>query len=153
MTTVPSADMPLAQFITITASTHRVAISTGSGAVAVNRADFLRAVETECNVLIIDRADLPAVAANEVEHEVHTDFVTVEEDDDPAELRTLGLSYLALAKHLEANPPVDQAQVEAVGRLLNDVLPPDFASPVIDDDYLRSLVRAGLRVEQPKEEQ
>lgn len=99
----------------------------GQAEVAVARADFLAAVAAECNVIVIDRNDLSKVSFG------------ADEDGDPrwsagdstwtfargqtprsADLRSRALDSLALAEYLDAHPPVDEADVEALASALKD---------------------------------
>lgn len=95
----------------IDTSGHRAQIN-------VDRTALLDAVRSEFGVLIIDKADLPEV--EERSHYLFAGTTEVMGDLSPALLREKGLSYLALAEHVEAHPPVDEQQVEALVTLLNE---------------------------------
>lgn len=110
----------------------------------VDRSDFLDAVRSELGVLIIDKADLPEV--EERSHYLFAGTTEVMGDLSPALLREKGLSYLALAEHVEAHPPVDEQQVEALVTLLgeHDVYRSQDASIIA-----RTLIRTGKVTVQP----
>lgn len=87
--------------------------------ISVETSDLLAAVRTEFGVLIIDKADLPKV-------DEHFSYLVAGVTEAPkglasADLREKGLAFLAFAEHLEAHPPVDEQQVEALVSLLNQV--------------------------------
>lgn len=84
----------------------------GSDGAAVPIAALLSAVEAECDVIIVRRADLP-----EVDPEVNGHGGLVGDDylvaESAAEARHWAVHYLAFAEYMEAHPPGDEAQVEA----------------------------------------
>lgn len=81
----------------------------------MDRIEFTKAVETELNAIVIDRADLP-----EVKHAEGLDYYTDNAgwkrfDESSADYnRRLALHHLALAEYLDAHPPVDPAVVRAL---------------------------------------
>lgn len=89
----------------------------------VDRDAFLGAVRSELGVLIIDKADLPEVTV-----EGNSTLVGVGHGplrisasarrSTVREMRRISLAYLALAEYLEAHPPVDEQQVEALAVLI-----------------------------------
>lgn len=90
----------------------------------VNRADFLAAVAKECDAIVIDRAELPPTGLTSDGSEVcagngddATRWIRVRRGSGAA--RRAALAYLALAECLDANPPVDEAQVEALAHDLS----------------------------------
>lgn len=102
---------------------------------AVTRADFLAAVATECNAIVIDRADLP-----EIEYDPNPGFTPVNRAIWPdgttsgtaavdigggpwtaAGCRKTAQHMLALAEYLDAHPQVDEAQVEALAQMMRDL--------------------------------
>lgn len=96
-----------------------VLVQTRDGGASVDRADFLAAVAAECGVIIIDRAELP-----EVTESGRRDIVRLGESDErfttgtAAAARGEALACLALAEYLDARPPLDEADVEALARLI-----------------------------------
>lgn len=80
---------------------------------------LLDAVRTELNVFVIDRADLPVMDAEKATARLTTDGGRPPTDpwslDDA---RTFALQFLAAVEYLEAHPPVDEQQVEALAELL-----------------------------------
>lgn len=84
-----------------------------SAGINVPRADLLAAISSELGVLIIDKADLPAVAGYNATHDM-VGVMALSKGSDPAALRREAFRYLAYAEHLERNPPVDEAQVDAL---------------------------------------
>lgn len=117
----------------------------------VPRAEFLAAVAAECDVIVIPRTDLPpvertsnSILVDDYLSSPHRPYVELNADA----ARQMGLRLLALAEHLDAHPPVDEAQVEALAKALADVLPPGVVPMgVLTDDHLRSLVARGVRVD------
>lgn len=110
----------------------------------LDRAEFLAAVATELNVLVIPRTDLPkvkrlygvtyAVGGDESTHSAAT--------AEYARERAIG--YLAVAEYLDAHPPIDQAQVAALATLLRDTgARPNGADTI---PIARRLVQAGVTV-------
>src|SRR5690625_675761 len=104
----------------------RVSVTThvnkyGNGIATVPRDEILDAVATELDVIVIPRTDLPAVEAAE-----HGDgslyYVGGQLADTfsqtPEKLRHTGRRFLALAEHLEQNPPIDEAAVDALTALI-----------------------------------
>lgn len=113
--------------------------------VHVSRADFLTAVAAECDVLVIDKATLPEVDAREW-------LSAGEAALDPGEARlgseyprTRALAYLALAEYIDAHPPVDETQVEALAGLLDAELV--YTADRDTRDRARRLYAAGVRIE------
>src|SRR5690625_2242750 len=99
--------------LTATGNTVTVrAINLMGGTAEVDRAEFLAAVANELDVIVTPRTDLPAVEAAE-----HGDgslyYVGGQLADTfsqtPEKLRHTGRRFLALAEHLEQNPPIDDA--------------------------------------------
>src|SRR5690625_3561848 len=133
------------------ADTHvSVTVSTSDGTIAraslVARAEFLAAVRDELDVIIIDRADLPPV--EEQNDVLQAGHIFLHRKDrpgrDPGEQAR---AWLALAEHLEHNPPIDEAQVNALARLVaaetNDTHIPATA-------LARRLIQAGVRMDGAK---
>lgn len=138
--------------LTATGNTVTVRASNGlmGGTAKVDRAEFLAAVADELDVIVIPRTDLPAVEAAE-----HGDgslyYVGGQLADTfsqtPEKLRHTGRRFLALAEHLEQNPPIDEAQVGALWNLMAQHH--DDARNQVDEVYGRALARclvaAGVR--------
>ena len=118
----------------------------------IPRADLLAAVATECEVIVIDRADLPEVTADGCSrleayntHEgVNFGPPTVIERGRvvAGALRGQALARLALAEHLDAHPPVDEAQVEALAAVMRKAVS-DGAKWVDCNALARVLVAEG----------
>jgi len=114
----------------------------GRASARVPRADFLAAVETECGVrmvpadaIVIDRAELPGV-------DLTSDgqpWAYGQTTQSAEKGRAVALAFLALAEYRDANPPVDEADVEALAGLLSHVLP----SLASFDAYARRLLATG----------
>lgn len=105
-----------------------------------NRAAFLAAVAAECGVIIIDRDDLPEVTEQNGQHYAggaHRSF------GDAAQYRQYALGALAIAEYLDANPPVDEADVEALARDL--AVAAGYESDAVDRNIARRLVAAGWK--------
>lgn len=85
--------------------------------ISVETSDLLAAVRTELGVLIIDKADLPEVEDG-APGRIIAGVIELSRTSDPAALRAEALRYLAAAEYLEAHPPVDEQQVEALADLL-----------------------------------
>lgn len=128
------------------------ACAVGGGTLAtMPRADFIAAVETELGVIVIDKAELPIVTDRGKPGVLYTgDDARAIVDIDPVALRAEGLACIALAAHLEAHPPVDEAKVEALGVLIRDavgVTAESIASGVKvngnSDDLARALLATG----------
>lgn len=120
----------------------------------VPRAEFLAAVAVECGVVIIDRTDLPVVKATEFEAKVEVaeghqgDWKVTPGETPAAAVRKDAVALLALAEYLDANPPVDEAQVEALAALLweyaqNPSGPGDTFEETTDAERNRCRNRAG----------
>ncbi|MGV8973147.1 MAG: hypothetical protein ACOH10_12570 [Rhodoglobus sp.] len=117
------------------------------------RADFLAAVATECNVLVIDQAELPEVTVDS-DGNLLAGWRLVCPEGSPAGLRIDAMQSLALAEYLDAHPPVqivDEAQVAAIGAaiLTEDKSLGRHGDTTLSqyDDIARSLYRAGIRIE------
>jgi len=133
--------------LTATGNTVTVrAINLMAGTAKVDRAEFLAAVRDELDVIIIDRADLPPV--EEQNDVLQAGHIFLHRKDrpgrDPGEQAR---AWLALAEHLEHNPPIDEAQVNALARLVaaetNDTHIPATA-------LARRLIQAGVRMDGAK---
>jgi hypothetical protein len=92
-------------------------------AFALDRASFLAAVAAECGVIIIDRADLPETTYEASVAIVRNTLGARGRDGlfegDTKQVRDYALSLLAAAEYLDAHPPVDEADVEALARVLD----------------------------------
>ena len=86
------------------------------------RADFLAAVETECNVrivpadsIVIERGELPEIEVTEGHYRLPgTSWPKSLAHKSAAAIRSDAMDGLALAEYLDANPPVDEAQVAEI---------------------------------------
>lgn len=122
---------------------------TATSGVWINRADFLKAVADELDVIVVERSELPEVTRDGDEWLAsHAKATGTWMDDKIATadaLRGRAAECLALAEYLDANPPVDEAQVEAWTRILTDVEMdhPDGPTP---STIARRLVEKGIRV-------
>lgn len=108
----------------------------------VDRAEFLRAVETELNVKIINRADLPTVTEGP-DGSLNARGATLTSDGNAYGSDALG--WHAIAEHLEAHPPVDQAAVDA---LIESIVRADDNADLTGAqvaNLARRLIRAGVR--------
>ena len=82
---------------------------------AVRIPDFLAAVEAECDVIIVRRADLPEVKPGGQDYYyADGNLHEIEPGDAAEQIRATALGWLAIAEYLKAHPPVDEAQVEAL---------------------------------------
>lgn len=109
--------------------------------VNVKTSDLLDAVRSELGVLIIDKADLPEVTAEGSRFRVgDTSWPDALARRTVSAIRRDALENLALAEYLEAHPPVDEQQVEALVTLLGefDVYRSQNASIIA-----RTLIRTG----------
>ena len=114
-----------------------------------DRADFLAAVEAECDVTVIENAGLPEVVVDREWIEVAGQ--TFATDAYARENARLNLQrYAAAVRWMDANPPVDEAQVEALAKDLFDARWPGAdwntrANPQQDDyrTMARTLLAAG----------
>jgi hypothetical protein len=90
----------------------------------LSRADRLAAVAAECDVIIIDRAELPEVGED--------DGRTVRVGGNSyahgsrEDLRRMALSALVAVTHMDAHSPVDEAQVEALADLFAETFPAEM---------------------------
>ncbi|MDA8440512.1 MAG: hypothetical protein M0Z51_16860 [Propionibacterium sp.] len=130
-----------------------VEVTIGVAQVAVTRADFLAAVQSELNVrivpadaIVIEHSELPEATEDGVLNP-NGHRCKVVERDTPENLRAWGLTYLALAAQCAARPPVDEAQVQAVVDVLMD--DPRFGTGrlAIATGVARRLVEAGVRID------
>ena len=123
----------------------------------LSRSDFLAAVATECNVrivpadaIVIERGELPDVDLTWDKRAVMVDGIEypIGASSSAEEYREIAGRALALADYLDAHPPVDEAQVEALTTSLVDaseygVSWPDGEARVM----ARRLYLAGVRLE------
>lgn len=81
----------------------------------IPRADFLAAVAKECAVIVVDRAEWPEVTGDCVNgYKVRRLRVSGQAYRNGDDARENARNILALAEYLDAHPPVDEAQVEAL---------------------------------------
>lgn len=131
MSTIPSAY----QRSTMTADID----STGSGvvirvrtapnligsAISVDRHTLLNLLRTELNLIVIEKAELPEVEAREWLSAGDAALDSQEALEGPGTARDRALGYLALAAHLEANPPIDPKVEALAARLWGINITPD----------------------------
>lgn len=91
-----------------------VSLAIGGEPIDVDRAEFLAAVAAELDVIVIPRSDLPEVTTDDTgqPYLYGTPYYGTAADH-----RADALYHLALAEHLDAHPPVDEAQVDALADL------------------------------------
>ena len=149
MTTIRDVYIPTDRF-EIGNQQDRVRIEVTEGGrlnfIVVDRAEFLAAVATELDVITIPRTDLPAVKENA--YGVVARGIDASKHAFPPLLRAKAYAFLAMAEHLEKNPPIDEAQVDALATLLKDDAQFGLGRPDADE-IARRLVKAGVRA--PKE--
>jgi hypothetical protein len=114
---------------------------------AMDRDEFLAAVAKECDVVILDRADLPVVTVcdNGIARAGEGDSrASSMASDDPAWHRGRALAHLAVAEYLDVHPPtppVDEADVEAVIRAATSAV--DYVSAATIERMARALLASG----------
>lgn len=111
--------------------------------------DFIAAVEKECSGTFIPDSELPEVEDNGAAVTVAGEVFYPNGVNFPASVaraRKYLLTDLALLKHLEARPPVDDAQVEKIAAIFDGV----EADNGWHTTLARRLVAAGVRVEVDK---
>lgn len=105
------------------------------------RADFLAAIEAELDVIIIEKADLPEVILDaDVSGHVAAGPYAGNPRRDGVDHRVWAMAHLALAEHLAAHLPVDEAQVEALADLLEQE---DRGARPLNEDLARRLLATG----------
>lgn len=124
----------------------------------LNRAEFLAAVASELNVrivpadaIVVERSELPGVDADGYADGIGWGAKdrTKYPSDYAAKARRSGLAFLAVAEYLDANPPVDDAQVAVVMDTIRAADIERTGQSLMDSDYRLmavSLIRAGVRV-------
>ena len=111
---------------------------------AVPRKELFEALESVCDVTIIDNNELPkpyaedegiiVVDINETRGRYIQKHDTVERLEDDAR------AFLALAKYLRTHPRVDETQVERLTDLMNNVSPNPWAD---SSNLARRLIETG----------
>ena len=117
----------------------------------VDRAEFLDAVARELDVIVIPRSALPEVwvengraYAGREANELYSSPV----DGNLNWSGNYALAVLAVHEHIKANPPVDEAQVDALAKVIRD------QGEYLDESVLaRRLVAAGVRAPQAGDNQ
>ena len=128
---------------------HGTGMSHLSRTAFVPTAEFLAAVAAEIGVITIPRTDLPAVFKDDTHYLVgSTSWPHKVAHDLGQRFRVDALESLAMAEHLDANPPIDEAEVDALATLLKDDAQFGLGRPDADE-IARRLVKAGVRA--PKE--
>lgn len=107
------------------------------------------------DAIVIERGDLPEVTVERTSSGVP--YYRLPGDygfggtEKPEWYEEHARNYLALAEHLRTNPPVDEAQVEALAALIRAKYDESTASRYPTEDALaRHLVARGARVEVEK---
>jgi hypothetical protein len=98
----------------------RVSLHLNDDVIDVMPAKLIAALETECGVrlvpgdaIVTPRAHLPVVRDGQVtDPDGHSFSNMLDETPDP--LREWAYCYLALAEHLDLNPPVEEVRVKAL---------------------------------------
>lgn len=115
---------------------------------AVEKHEFIAAVEKELDATVILHSDLPEVKTPNA----RGDYVIVDgsvfSQMDAESARKNAMKYFAAAAFLEKNPPVDENMVEAVAALIareKGWYSPNSAET--PETMARSLVQQGVRVE------
>src|SRR5690606_21341085 len=146
----PEQSSYLLIYVDLTATGNTVTVRASDGLLAgkaeVDRAEFLAAVRDELDVIIIDRADLPPV--EEQNDALQAGHIFLHRKDrpgrDPGEQAR---AWLALDEYLERHPPIDEAQVNALARLVaaetND-------THIAATALARRLIQAGVRMDGAK---
>jgi len=95
--------------------------------VNVKPADFIAAVEAECDGIFIPRAELPEVIVDRewIEVDGQTFAATIQQGMNPDGIRAAYLRNLAAFEYLKAHPPVDEEQVEALATSFAEVAESD----------------------------
>jgi len=95
--------------------------------VRVSTADFIAAVEAECDGIFIPRAELPEVIVDRewIEVDGQTFAATIQQGMNPDGIRAAYLRNLAAFEYLKAHPPVDEEQVEALATSFAEVAESD----------------------------
>ncbi|PVU81353.1 hypothetical protein DDP54_15750 (plasmid) [Cellulomonas sp. WB94] len=101
-----------------------------------NRTGLLDAVQSELGVrlvpddaIVIDKADLPPVSSGDGTRGATRSFLLWDSDTYDS-LMADARALIALAEHRKVHPPVDEAQVKALARLI-DVQDPDVIARAI----------------------
>ena len=124
--------------------------------VIIPRDEFLAAVAAELDVIVINRSDLPEVSLHTAHGRGllgHTTSAQVADFDygnqghtEPVPVGYSPNELIALGIALKENPPVDEAQVDALAKVLADVGPST-------EGLARRLVAAGVRAPQAGDDQ
>lgn len=134
-------------YINIEANGEVVDISHSNFWLVASKDDVVAAVEKELDATVILHSDLPDLhpeAAKAILLNEHGFSGTADD------ARQHAYTLLAVANYIEKNPPVDEAQVEALTRLVaNAGLSTDDNSAAARR-MARALVKQGVRVEEPK---
>src|SRR5690606_2240131 len=120
-----------------------------AGTAEVDRAEFLAAVATELDVIVIPRTNLPEVVLTERGGLVAQTDTEIAAGIDPAadwtadDARLQALGWLAIAEHLGPNPPGVEAQAAALARL---IAAETNGTHIAATALARRLIRAGVRM-------
>ena len=150
----PDQDSSLPAYVDLTATGNTVTVRASNdlmaGTAEVDRAEFLAAVATELDVIVIPRTNLPEVVLTERGGLVAQTDTEIAAGIDPAadwtadDARLQALGWLAIAEHLEHNPPGDEAQVNALARL---IAAETNGTHIAATALARRLIRAGVRMD------
>ena len=121
----------------------------------ITRTDFLAAVATECNVrivaadaIVIERGELPEVQAIDRGDRISSGSDTYISSAGWADVyRKRARTNLALAAYLDANPPVDEAQVDFMVAVIREQ---HAWGSEASQDIARRLYLAGARIKAAK---
>jgi len=149
----PDQATSLPAYVDLTATGNTVTVRASNdlmaGTAEVDRAEFLAAVATELDVIVIPRTDLPEVVLTERGGLVAQTDTEIAAGINPAsnwtaaDARLQALGWLALAEHLENNTPIDEAAVDDLANVIRDT---NLGHRLTMGD-VRALVRAGVRVD------
>lgn len=122
-------------------------LTTCASEVTVDRAEFLAAVATELDVIVIDKTTLPETHVGDGK----VDFIYGEQGHvEPIPQGIDADELIALGLALKAHPPIDEAQVDALARGIQSEAA--VTGVVILDDTSRNIARrlvaAGVRAPQ-----
>lgn len=108
--------------------------------VILPRAEFIEAVAAELDVIVIPRADLPEVTVSPADGRIQARGAILHNGS-----ATGGdaLGWLAINEHLDAHPPVDEADVEALADAIASVGIPGNAHSSPSTVLARRLLATG----------
>lgn len=111
---------------------------------------FVPSKAVPADAVVIERSELPEVTTGEGINAVGVSGqVGVPLDFDPARALARARAWLAVAHHLRAHPPVDEAEVAVIREHVQAYLgitPDDHPNGLISGPLARFLVERGVRV-------